>query len=342
AGGTGGHVIPALTIAEEMQEKGISTEWVGTKEGIEARLIPAAGIPIHYVNARGLRGKGSFNRLMSGMVFLFSMMSIIRIFFLIRPSLVLGMGGYVSGACGIVARLLRIPLVIHEQNAIPGLTNRILAKFSDRVLTGYPGIFPALKDKARYTGNPVRRDIGMIPPPEVRIPSHEGPVRILVMGGSQGSACLNKILPGAIKALSSKLDVKVVHQTGEKDELQVREYYLENGLDAVAVAFIDDIAEYYAWADILIARSGALTVAEIMAVGIGSILIPYPYAVDDHQRINALELEKAGACHLLDEKCLHEDTLLRLLSDMDRDRLTEMAVSAYRLGMPDATRQVVE
>lgn len=341
AGGTGGHVYPGLAVAEALRAEGCELFWMGTRRGIESRVVPAAGLPLLLVPVAGLRRSGAWRWLTApvtvGSALLCALVHMIRI----RPRVVLGMGGFVSGPGGVAAWLCRRPLVIHEQNAIPGLTNRLLARIASRVCEAFPGTFAAARS-ARTCGNPVRQDIAALAPPAQRLGGRETP-SVLVFGGSRGARALNETVPAAL-ASSGMTGLRVLHQCGEVDVAATRARYaaLAGRADVEVTPYIDDMAGAYAMADLVIARAGALTVAELAASGVASILVPYPHAVDDHQTANARYLVDAGAALLVPERELDAARLgaeiARLLCD--RTRLLDMAERAHALARPDAVTLV--
>lgn len=338
AGGTGGHVFPALSVAEVLRANGHRVVWLGTRAGIEARLVPAAGIDIEWLPVGGLRGKGKLALLFAPFRLLRAGFAALGVFRRIRPAVVLGMGGFASGPGGVIAWLKRRPLVVHEQNAIAGFTNRQLARIARRVLVAFPG---ALSDVARedVVGNPVRNSVTQLDPPEQRFAQRDGALRVLVLGGSLGARALNETVPSAIR--ESGVAVSVRHQCGRGDANAVRALYA--GTKVAVEPFIDDMAAAYAWADIAICRAGAMTVFELAAAGLGALLVPFPFAVDDHQTANARYLVDADAAVLLQEKDMSITTLSRILRSLaDRDRLREMACNARSRALPDATERVAE
>jgi len=343
AGGTGGHVFPALAVARQLESRGARVIWLGTPGSFESRLIPDTGIPFHEVPVKGLRGKGWLGWLKAPFALLRALVLAIRALRQLSPDLVLGMGGYATGPGGVAARLLGKPLVIHEQNAVPGLTNRLLARIATRVLEAFPGSFPAPR-RARHTGNPVREEVTRIALPEQRLAGRSGPLHLLVLGGSQGAKVLNEVVPRAIAGLADPGIVEVRHQTGEAHLEDTRRHYAQVGIDAEPVAFIEDVAGAYGWADLVVCRAGALTVSELAVAGVASVLVPYPYAVDDHQTRNGRHLVDADAAVLIGEGDLDASRLGSLLDEFHgaRDRLLAMAVAARRLGIPTATRQVCD
>ncbi len=335
AGGTGGHVFPAMAVAEQLRANGWPVHWLGTHAGLEARVVPPTGIPVHWISVKGLRGKGLLRKLWSPFMVLWALLQAGAVLIRLRPAAVLGMGGFTTGPGGIMAWLLRRPLVIHEQNSIAGLTNRILAPFARRVLEAFPG---SLKH-ARHTGNPVRRSIACLP---FVVPDRQGRrPRLLVVGGSLGAAVLNELVPAALAGIDTEQRPEVWHQTGLKLIDVARHAYEQAGVEVRLDAFIEDMAEAYGWADLVLCRSGALTIAELAAVGVASILVPYPYAVDDHQTSNAYYLVDVGAAVLLPQSELSVQRLQRELALLQQpQQLASMARRARERALPDAAERV--
>ncbi len=337
AGGTGGHVFPALAVAEQLRAKGWPVHWLGTRAGLEARVVPETGIALHWIGVKGLRGKGWWRKLTAPLMLLSAMAQTAVVILRLRPAAVLGMGGFVTGPGGLVAWLLRRPLVIHEQNAVAGMTNRWLARFAGCVLEAFPGSLP----RARHTGNPVRASIAAL---EFVAPDSSGRrPRLLVVGGSLGAAALNELVPAALAGLSEQQRPEVRHQTGLKLIDSARQAYQRAGVEARLEAFIEDMAEAYRWADLVLCRAGALTVAELAAVGVASILVPYPHAVDDHQSANARYLVDAGAAVLLPQS---EMDIARLRQELalvhQPQRLIAMAQKARARALPHAAESVAQ
>lgn len=334
AGGTGGHVYPALAVAESLIGSGWPVVWLGTRAGLEARVVPARGIPIEWVDIGGLRGKGFAALAAAPLRLARAFMQSVAVMRRHRPRAVLGMGGYVSGPGGVAAWLLRRPLVIHEQNAVGGTTNRLLARLARRVLTGFPAVLAG-----EFIGNPVRSEFAALPAPEARMKGRTGPLRVLVLGGSQGARALNSVVPFAVALLSAEQRPEVRHQCGEKLLAEARAAWEAAGVPVDPVAFIDDVAAAYAWADVVVCRAGALTVAELAAAGVASVLVPLPSAVDDHQTVNARYLVDAGAGETLPQAELTPASLAACLERLsgDRDALLAMATAARRVARPDAT-----
>lgn len=343
AGGTGGHVYPALAIADELKRRGVPVIWMGTKKGIEARLVPQAGIEVDWLGMSGLRGKGAFTLLFAPLKIMLACIQALGILKKRRPSVVLGMGGFVSAPGGLMARLVRIPLLIHEQNAVPGMSNRLLAKVASRVMEAFPGSFKNSNGKALlHVGNPVRREIILLPAPEQRNKTRQGALRILVFGGSLGAARLNEVVPAACAKVIETRPLIIKHQAGPGNYEQTMKNYAELNVKAEVLEYIDDMAAVYGWTDLVICRAGAMTIAEIAAVGLASVLVPYPYAVDDHQTFNAKYLSDKKAAILIRQDDMDVDALVEILNDMDREKTLDMSVRARQLAMPDSTRLVSE
>ncbi len=341
SGGTGGHVYPALAVARALRAADVAVVWMGTGAGIEARLVPDAGIPLHTIHARGVRGKDALTRLMAPLVLTYAVLQALIVLWRVRPQAVLGMGGYVAVPGGIAAWLLRRPLVIHEQNAVAGLANRGLARLATAVLEAFPGSF-AGPIQAEHTGNPLRPEITAIPPPSTRLMQRTGAPRLLILGGSLGARPLNRVVPPALRLLPAQARPEIWHQAGAAHYEEVPLAYRQAGVTARVQAFIDDIAAAYAWADLVLCRAGAMTVAELAAVGVAAILVPYPHAVDDHQTRNARHLESAGAAYVIPQHALTPERLAGLLGGLltDPARRLAMAEAARRCARPDATARV--
>ncbi|NDY96672.1 undecaprenyldiphospho-muramoylpentapeptide beta-N-acetylglucosaminyltransferase [Wenzhouxiangella limi] len=337
AAGTGGHIFPGLAVARTLRERGAEVRWLGTPAGLENRLVPAAGLELDRIRIAGLRGRGPMGWLLAPLRVVRAMLQARRIFRRQRPGCVLSMGGYVAGPGGVMARMMGIPLVIHEQNALPGLTNRLLRPLASRVFTGFPNGFRS----AIHSGNPVRADILALPAPAERARDRRGALRLLVVGGSQGSAALGRIVPRALALLPAEQHPRVLHQAGRQLEA-TRQEYAQNGVEAGIVEFVDDMASAWADADLAICRAGALTVAELAAAGVASLLVPYPHAVDDHQTANARYLSDAGAAWLEPERELTPERVATYLSEADRSSLLAMAERARSLACADAASLVAE
>jgi UDP-N-acetylglucosamine--N-acetylmuramyl-(pentapeptide) pyrophosphoryl-undecaprenol N-acetylglucosamine transferase len=345
AGGTGGHVYPALAVARALIADGHDVVWLGTRQGIEARLVPAAGIAIEWSTVSGLRGKGVLALLLAPLNLLRALVQAWAALRRTRPAVVLGMGGFVSGPGGLAARMTGRPLVIHEQNSVAGTTNRILARIATRVLQAFPDSFEAVV--AETVGNPVREEILALADAAHRSAAEDRPLRLLVLGGSQGASALNRSVPDAIAPLVALGRMEVRHQTGENKADETERAYADTGLStdprAMRTPYIEDMAEAYAWADLAVCRAGALTLAELTAAGLGAVLIPLPGSIDDHQASNARSLEREGAAVLLPQRELLAGELGPLLIALERDRTRcdAMGAAARALSRPDATRSVM-
>jgi UDP-N-acetylglucosamine--N-acetylmuramyl-(pentapeptide) pyrophosphoryl-undecaprenol N-acetylglucosamine transferase len=342
AGGTGGHVFPALAVARMLIALNRPVIWLGTRRGLENSIVPQAGIPLECIRVTGLRRKGLLSWLLAPFKVFIAVFDALRIVRRLRPGVVLGMGGFASGPGGFAAWLLRRPLVIHEQNAAAGLTNRLLAGLAREVLQAFPGSFNDSVN-ARTMGNPVRSEIFDVPAPATRLAGRSGPLRLLVLGGSQGALALNETVPAAVALLEADAGVEIWHQSGANTLEQALDAYSANNISARIDAFIDDMNEAYEWADMVVCRSGALTVSEIAAAGLGAILVPYPSAVDDHQTLNARYLVNADAAVLIQQADLTPVVLANEISRCIRDRklVMERAINARQLARPDATGDLV-
>ncbi|TDB62161.1 undecaprenyldiphospho-muramoylpentapeptide beta-N-acetylglucosaminyltransferase [Photorhabdus khanii] len=334
AGGTGGHVFPGLAVAHHLKDQGWEVRWLGTADRMEADLVPKHGIEIEFIQISGLRGKG-IKALLVAPARIFKAIrqakAIIRRY---QPDVVLGMGGYVSGPGGIAAWMSGVPVVLHEQNGIAGLTNRWLAKIATTVLQAFPGAFP----KAPVVGNPVREDVLALPTPEQRLAGREGPIRVLVVGGSQGARILNQTMPEIAARMGDK--ITVWHQTGKGAKESVRNAYNNSvKCEHKITEFIDDMAQAYAWADLVICRSGALTVSEIAVAGLPGIFVPFQHK-DRQQYWNALPLERAGAAKILEQPQFTVDAVIELLIQWQRPQLLKMAEKARSAAIVDATERV--
>jgi UDP-N-acetylglucosamine--N-acetylmuramyl-(pentapeptide) pyrophosphoryl-undecaprenol N-acetylglucosamine transferase len=343
AGGTGGHVFPALAVARALRGVDEEVVWLGTRRGLEADLIPPEGIPLEWTRVAGLRGKGVLSWLLAPLKLVVAVFDALGVLIRRRPKVVLGMGGFASGPGGFAAWLLRKPLIIHEQNSVAGLTNRLLAGLAREVLEAFPGSFSG-RVKTRLVGNPVRSDIVALPDPAERLAGRDGPLRILVLGGSQGARVLNEVVPAAVGLLPDNQRPEVWHQTGSATHDVATRSYADAGVAAKLDPFINNVSEAYEWADMVICRAGALTISELAAAGLGAVLVPYPSAVDDHQTRNAEYLVAADAAVMIPQSGLTPESLaaeLKVCVD-DRSVALERAVIARSLAKPDATREVVE
>ena len=341
AGGTGGHIFPALTVARALQQQSVEVHWLGTAGGLENKLV-SPEFPLNLIQIKALRGKGLARKLFMPFHLIRAIFQSCRVIQQVEPQLILGMGGYVSGPGGIAAWLTRIPIVIHEQNAVAGLTNRRLSKIARSVLQAFPSTF-ADGENVRTTGNPVRTELINTPLPRVRLMNRKGPLRVLILGGSQGSHSINQKIVTTLRNYPHPQELILWHQTGQSDFEHLKEIYKSLPFKTRVDMFIDDIAKAYTWADLIVCRSGALTVSEIAAVGVASIFIPYPYAADDHQFSNGSFLEQVGAAIIIPEKLLTERSLIHYFKKFayDRDCLLVMAECARSLAGPKAVQNVI-
>ncbi len=340
AGGTGGHVFPGLAVAHQMQSWGWRVVWLGNPAGMEATLVAKHGIPMEYVRFGGVRGKGLKTKLMLPVNLLRACLQSLAALRRVKPDVVLGMGGYITFPAGVMSALSGRPLVLHEQNSIAGLANKVLAKLARRVLVAFPDALP----HAEWTGNPIRAELAHVEPPKERYAARSGPLRVLIVGGSLGATALNEVVPRALAALKPAERPHIVHQAGAKHIEALRANYvaagIEPGEDVQLVAFIDDMASAYKQADLVICRSGAMTVAEIAAVGVAACFVPFPYAVDDHQTTNAAFLADANAALVVQQRDLTAGGLADWLHGQTRASLADMAERARSLAKPDAADQV--
>ena len=335
AGGTGGHIFPALAVAEKMRQRGWRVVWLGNPDGMEARLVPQHGYETVWIKFAALRGKGLLRKLLLPINLLRGFWQALGAMRRVQPDVVLGMGGYITFPGGMMASLLGKPLVVHEQNSVAGLANKVLAGVADRVLTGFPDVLK----KGSWLGNPVRPEIAAIGEPDARYAERSGALRLLVIGGSLGAQALNEIIPQGMALLGASELPQIVHQAGEKHLDALKANYARAGVDAHCVSFIEDMAGAYEWADLVICRAGALTIAELAAVGVASILVPFPHAVDDHQTGNARFLVNVGGAFLLPQTEMTPDSIA-LIRNYSRSQLREMAIKARSLAKPDATEEV--
>ncbi len=338
AGGTGGHVFPGLAVAEYLRDKDWEILWLGTKERMESRLVPQHGFDIAYIKVAGVRRNGIMRKLASPFMVIRAILQARKVVKSFKPDVVLGMGGYASGPGGIAAWLSRIPLVLHEQNAAAGMTNKILAHFAAKICLGFKGAFTG--DRTKVVGNPIRREIAALD--DLPLDDIDNrPVRILVVGGSLGAQVFNEKLPGAFARLSN---IEVRHQTGRGNVDPVKQRYSQLGADnwANATEFIDDMADAYIWADIVVCRAGALTVAEVTAAHKVAIFVPLPSAVDDHQTKNAMSLVKEDAAFIIPQSKFTEDEIVKVLQELTNkpDRITAISKKVKELAVLDATEKV--
>ncbi|MEX0603616.1 MAG: undecaprenyldiphospho-muramoylpentapeptide beta-N-acetylglucosaminyltransferase [Marinobacter sp.] len=342
AGGTGGHVFPALATARLLQARGHEVHWLGSSGGMEVGLIGDTDIPLSLISIAGLRGKGGATVLAAPYGLVRGLTQALAVVRSVKPDCVIGMGGFVTGPGGVAAWLTRTPLLIHEQNAVAGMTNRILARFAKTVMEAFPNSFGA-KVVTRCTGNPVRDDMTHMPAPDERMAERTGALRVLVVGGSLGAQAINSCVPQALAKMPLDMRPTVRHQCGERNLIATKEAYEAAGVEASVEPFISEMATAYGWADIVVCRAGALTIAELCAAGLGAILVPFPHAVDDHQTKNAEHMVQAKAAMLIPQPKLTADILAETLTDLlaDRGRVQAMARAARSLARPDATERVV-
>ena len=335
AGGTGGHIFPALAVANEMREAGWRVVWLGNPDGMEARLVPQHGFEMVWVRFSALRGKGLARKLMLPLNLLRGFWQGLQAIRLVHPNVVLGMGGYITFPGGMMAALTGVPLVLHEQNSVAGLANKVLARVADRIVTGFPDVLKG----GDWLGNPVRPEIAALPAPAERFAGRSGALRVLIIGGSLGAQALNEIVPQGMSRLNADELPQIVHQAGEKHIDALKAAYASVGVEAHCVPFVEDMAGAYGWADLVICRAGALTIAELAAAGVASILVPFPHAVDDHQTGNAKFLVNVGGAFLLPQTELTADSI-GLIRNYSRGQLLEMAEKARSLAKPSATVEV--
>ena len=348
AGGTGGHIFPGLAVAASLRQRGVEVRWLGARGGMECGQVPPRGIALDVVDISGLRGKGAGRWLAAPWKLLRAVLQASRLLGALRPSCAISFGGYAAGPGGLAAKLRGVPLLVHEQNRIPGMTNRVLARFAARVLQAFPGTWPTTWSGRRQPvtcGNPVRQDVAGLDEPATRLAGRSGPARLLVTGGSQGARALNRMVPEALALLPAGLAVDVRHQCGRGREEETRAAYRAVGADLSAISlseFIDDMAEAYGWADLVVCRAGALTVSEVAAAGLPAVFVPFPHAVDDHQTRNAEFLVEHRAAVLMPEATGSAQQLADILADLLRDRgkRLDMAVRARAAAILDSADRV--
>jgi len=342
AGGTGGHIFPGLALAEQLQNRGIGVHWLGAAGGMECRKVAEHGIPIDTIRISGVRGKGFAGWLFLPLRLTRAVQQAAACIDRRRPSCAVSFGGYAAGPGGLAARLRGIPLIVHEQNRVPGMTNRFLARIATRVMQAFPGTFGS--GRASTCGNPVRAGLLAVPEPASRFAGRTGPCRLLVTGGSQGAGSLNRMVPRALGRLPEGQRPAVMHQAGRNRVPEVQTAYAEAGVQAEVFEFIEDMASAYGWADLAVCRAGALTVSELCAIGLGAVLVPFPHAVDDHQTRNASFMAEAGAARIAQERDMDEAGLAALLGGLlaDRGELSLMAGRARAIGVRDAARQLAD
>ncbi|MDN0075034.1 undecaprenyldiphospho-muramoylpentapeptide beta-N-acetylglucosaminyltransferase [Crenobacter sp. SG2303] len=339
AGGTGGHIFPGLAVAKELAARGWAVIWLGADGGMETRLVPEHGIEIETLKIRGVRGNGLLRKLTLPFVMVRALLKSAVVIFNHRPDIAIGFGGYPAFPGGLMSRLLWKPLVVHEQNSVAGLTNRVLSKIASRTLFAFPGAFPGAQG---LVGNPVRADIAALPTPAERFAGRSGPLRVLVVGGSLGAKVFNDTVPQALAMLAESERPLVVHQAGAKQIEALQANYRQAGVAADCRAFIADMAAEYAAADVVLCRAGALTVAELAAAGVGSLLVPFPHAVDDHQTGNAKFLADAGAARLVQQKDFDAASLAGWLRGLNRAECLRMAEAARAKALTDAAARVAD
>lgn len=338
AGGTGGHIFPGLAVAERLRSQGWSVSWLGNASGMEYRIVPAKGFPFEHVKFGGLRGKGLLTKLLLPFNLIRAMAQSWQIIRRLKPSVVLGMGGYITFPGGLMSTLLGRPLVLHEANSVAGSANRILAKVATKVLTGFPQTIP----HAQWVGNPIRDSFENLADCKLRYANRQGPIKLLVVGGSLGAAALNSAVPEALALIPSEKRPNITHQTGEKHLADVAKRYQELNVIGEIKPFIDDMAQAYADADLVICRSGAMTVSEIAAAGVAACFVPFPHAIDDHQTANARFLSDAQAAILIPQTKLNSQSLAELIQDLSRPDLSEIAQRAQALAKHHATDHVAK
>jgi UDP-N-acetylglucosamine--N-acetylmuramyl-(pentapeptide) pyrophosphoryl-undecaprenol N-acetylglucosamine transferase len=337
AGGTGGHVFPALAVAQELRDRDVAVTWLGTRRGIEAELVPNHKFPINYIDVEGVRGRGIVKLLKAPFVLIKAIWQSVNVIRSQKPDVVLGLGGFASGPGGVAARLLGLPLVIHEQNAIAGTTNKLLSNIANRVLEAFPGALP----QGEWVGNPVRKEIAALP---LSKQVNDRPLQLLVLGGSLGASAINQQVPAALALLAQSARPRVRHQCGRAHQAVTEKAYSAAGVEVSIEPFIADMAEAYGWADMVICRAGALTVAELTAAGVGALLVPYPHAIDDHQTKNGEWLVGQGAALLIQQPDLTPEKLTALISEWsaDRDKLESMAVNARQMAKVGVAESVAD
>lgn len=341
AGGTGGHIFPGLAVADNLRHRGVTVRWLGARGGMECQKVPEAGIPLDLVDISGLRGKGAGRWILMPWKLLRAVFQAFRLLGNHRPACAVSFGGYAAGPGGLAARLRGIPILVHEQNRIPGMTNRVLARLAGKILQAFPGTWED-KLQAETCGNPVRKAVVGLPAPAVRMAGRENKARVLVTGGSQGARALNRLVPEALSLLPAKSVFEVRHQAGKGWMAETAGAYRAAGVDAEVSEFIDDMAGAYGWADVVVCRSGALTVSELAAAGVAAVLVPFPYAVDDHQTRNAEFLVEAGAAVLMPEEGVDPRSLADALESLmaSRKKLLLMAENARAVSVPDSADRV--
>lgn len=339
AGGTGGHVYPAMAVADYLKAHGWKVVWLATEGGMENRLIEGKGYTKAMMTMQGVRGKGIKGWLLLPVKLTKALLQARHAIKTHQPNVVLGMGGFAAFPGGLMAKLMGKPLLVHEQNSIAGLTNKVLSLFADRVLVAFPHV---LGDESILVGNPVRHDLLKVAPPEQRFANKSGKLKLVVVGGSLGAAALNEVLPKALAQFAPEDRPEVIHQAGEKHIEALKQNYHAAGVQVDAKAFIQNMAEVYAWADLVICRAGALTVAELACVGVASVLVPFPFAVDDHQTTNGKYLVDNGAALLIQQSEFNVDKATEILRSFSREKCLTMAINAKKLAQPEAATTVAK
>ena len=337
AGGTGGHIFPGLAVAQALRERGWNVRWLGAPGSMESRIVPAQGFPLETIEFSGVRGKGIMTLAFLPMRLLRAFWQALAVVRRVKPDVVVGLGGYISFPGGMMAVLAGKPLVLHEQNSVAGMANKVLASVSHRIFTAFPNVFP----KGRWVGNPLRQAFTEQPAPEQRFAGRSGPLRLLVVGGSLGAKALNEIVPQALALIPADVRPVVLHQSGAAQIDALRANYAAAGVQAELTPFIDDTARAFAEADVIVCRAGASTVTEIAAVGAAAIYVPFPAAVDDHQTANARFLVDAGGGWLMQQSALTAQSLAEMLQNMQRATLLERAGKAKKMQKTEATAEVV-
>lgn len=341
AGGTGGHVFPALAVADVLKERGVPVVWLGTKKGIEARVVVDAGYDIRWLSVSGLRGKNKLSLIFAPFKLLRACLQALKVMLELKPVAVLGMGGFASGPGGLMAYLTKKPLLVHEQNAIPGLTNTLLSKMASTVMESFPNSFKINKP-VQLVGNPVRRNIMDITAPVKRLKDRKDGINILVVGGSLGAAVLNNTVPEMKSLMQENVNINIWHQTGNRNYDETLAVYKKFNVEARIDAFIDDMSEAYHWADVVICRAGAMTISELAIAGVASILVPYPFAVDDHQTANANYLVKSEAAILMPQNELTAERLKDTVTSLNREKILKMSEAAQQCAKPEAAEEVAK
>lgn len=341
AGGTGGHVFPALAVADVLKQEGVPVVWLGTKKGIEAKVVADAGYDIRWLSVSGLRGKNKLSLIFAPFKLLRACLQALKVMIEIKPIAVLGMGGFASGPGGLMAYLTRRPLLVHEQNAVPGLTNTLLSKMASIVMESFPDSFKN-KKSVKLIGNPIRSNIAEIEKPAQRLKDRNNDLNILVIGGSLGAAVLNNTVPEMKSILSESTDINIWHQTGNRNFDETMAVYKHFDVEARIEAFIDDMSEAYRWADVVICRAGAMTISELAIAGVASILVPYPFAVDDHQTANANYLVNSEAAILVPQSELTAEKLKELVMSFTREKILKMSEAAKTCAKPEAAEKVAK